>query len=308
MNCLFIYNPVSGKGKIAKIEGKIVQTLGRAFEQVDVYATKGPGEMTRVVAERAGGYGAIVFAGGDGTFNEVLQGVCESGADPVLGYIPGGTVNDIAHSLHIPRDPEKALSVICGGYSERFDCMRANGRYAMYVVTAGAFTSATYNAAQTQKKRFGRLAYGFEGLRKNMHFDVFPVRVQGDGQAIETHTVLILFINGQYVAGMHCNRRGNLQDGSIEVAVVRQKAHPKFFAKARALFTVARLFLFGYRHGGKNVLRTQGSHFTIETEEAVVWNFDGERGTPGKIAVDVLPAKVRMLVPEPNKSKKKRAE
>ena len=55
MNCLFIYNPVSGKGKIAKIEGKIVQTLGRAFEQVDVYATKGPGEMTRVVAERAGG-------------------------------------------------------------------------------------------------------------------------------------------------------------------------------------------------------------------------------------------------------------
>ena len=88
MNCLFIYNPVSGKGKIAKIEGKIVQTLGRAFEQVDVYATKGPGEMTRVVAERAGGYGAIVFAGGDGTFNEVLQGVCESGADPVLGYIP----------------------------------------------------------------------------------------------------------------------------------------------------------------------------------------------------------------------------
>ena len=65
MNCLFIYNPVSGKGKIAKIEGKIVQMLGRAFEQVDVYATKGPGEMTRVVAERAGGYGAIVFAGGD---------------------------------------------------------------------------------------------------------------------------------------------------------------------------------------------------------------------------------------------------
>lgn len=308
MNCLFIYNPVSGKGKIAKCEAAIVQALGRVYEQVDVYATKGPGEMTRVVAERAGGYGAVVFAGGDGTFNEVLQGVCESGADPMLGYIPGGTVNDIAHSLHIPRKTEKALAVICGGHAERFDCMRANGHYAMYVVTAGAFTSATYNAAQTKKKKFGRLAYGFEALRRNMHFDVFPVRVQGEGQAIETHTVLILFINGQYVAGMHCNRRGNLQDGRIEVAVVRQKPHPKFFAKVRALFTIARLFLFGYRRGGKNVLRIQGAHFEIRTEEDVVWNFDGERGTPGGITVDVLPARVSLLVPAPKTTKKKRAD
>ena len=179
MNCLFVYNPVSGKGKTAKREGEIVRVLGEKFGQVDVYATQGPGEMTRVVRERAGGYSAIVFAGGDGTFNEVLQGVCESGADPILGYIPGGTVNDIAHSLHIPRNWKKALSVICGGHGERLDCMCANGKYAMYVVTAGAFTSATYSAPQTQKKRFGRLAYGFEGLRKNMHFDVFPVRVRG---------------------------------------------------------------------------------------------------------------------------------
>ncbi len=303
MNCLFIYNPVSGRGKIAKREQEIVAALQKKFGQVDVYATKGPGEVTGVVRERAGGYDALVFAGGDGTFNEVLQGVCESGADPMLGYIPGGTVNDIAHTLRIPRKTEKALAVICGGHCERLDCMRANGHYAMYVVTAGAFTSATYSAAQTQKKKFGRLAYGFEGLRKNMHFDVFPVTVRGGEQEIAAHTVLILFINGQYVAGMHCNRRGNVQDGAIECAVVRQKANPKFFAKLRALFTVARLFLFGYRHGGRNVLRAQGSRFTIETDEGVVWNFDGERGTPGNMTVEVLAGRVNMLVPAPKKKK-----
>lgn len=307
MNCLFVYNPVSGKGKTAKREGEIVRVLGEKFGQVDVYATQGPGEMTRVVRERAGGYSAIVFAGGDGTFNEVLQGVCESGADPILGYIPGGTVNDIAHSLHIPRNWKKALSVICGGHGERLDCMCANGKYAMYVVTAGAFTSATYSAPQTQKKRFGRLAYGFEGLRKNMHFDVFPVRVRGGEREIDAHTVLILFINGEYVAGMHCNRRGNLRDGMVECAVVRQKENPRFFAKVRALFTIARLFLFGYRHGGRNVLRVRGSHFEVETAGNVVWNFDGEKGMPGKIAVDVLPARVNVLVPAPRKNRRKAA-
>ena len=56
MNCLFVYNPVSGKGKTAKREGEIVRVLGEKFGQVDVYATQGPGEMTRVVRERAGGY------------------------------------------------------------------------------------------------------------------------------------------------------------------------------------------------------------------------------------------------------------
>ena len=305
MNCLFIYNPVSGRGKLAACEREIVAALQAKYDPVDVYRTAARGETARAVCERAAAYDAIVFAGGDGTFNEVLQGVCESGADPLLGYIPGGTVNDIAHTMRIPVKRKKALAVACGGHSERVDCMRINGRYAMYVVTAGAFTSATYSAPQVQKKRFGRLAYGLEGLRKNMHFDVFRTVVRGGEREIDAHTVLILFINGQYVAGMPCNRRGNVQDGVIECAVVKQKERPGLFAKARALFTVARLFLFGYRHGGKNVLRTRGSHFTIDTGENVVWNFDGERGTEGKIDVEVLPGKIRLLVPVPRKRRER---
>ena len=301
MNCLFVYNPVSGKGKTAKREGEIVRVLGEKFGQVDVYATQGPGEMTRVVRERAGGYSAIVFAGGDGTFNEVLQGVCESGADPILGYIPGGTVNDIAHSLHIPRNWKKALSVICGGHGERLDCMCANGKYAMYVVTAGAFTSATYSAPQTQKKRFGRLAYGFEGLRKNMHFDVFPVRITDGERTVQSESVFVMLMNGKFVAGMPLNLRGSMADGKIEVALIRQRRDPNAVNKLRAYFALAHLFLFGYRVKERQIERLEGSHFEIETGEGVVWNFDGEKGISGKVTVDVLPGKINMLVPRGRK-------
>ncbi len=297
MNCLFLYNPVSGRGKLEKLEGEIVRTLGEKFGQVDVYATHAPGEMTRIVRERAARYTAIVFAGGDGTFNEVLQGVCESGADPQLGYIPGGTVNDVAHSLRIPRDPKKALALICGGHTEKVDCLRVNDRYAMYVAAAGAFTRATYTTPQQKKSRWGRIAYGIEGLRRNMRFPVFPMRVRAEGRELASHTVLVLFLNGRSVAGMRCNRRGSMQDGVAECALVRQKPHPKFFAKARALFTIARLFLWGYCRSGKNVLRVSASHFEVETDESVVWNFDGERGVTGPVTVDVLPGRVRVFVP-----------
>ena len=114
MNCLFIYNPVSGRGKIARRLPGIVRALRQKYDEVDVYATSGKGDMTRAVRAAASRYGAIVFSGGDGSFNETVQGVCESGMAPELGYIPSGTVNDVAHSLGISKNIRRALEILEG--------------------------------------------------------------------------------------------------------------------------------------------------------------------------------------------------
>lgn len=103
MKCIFIYNPNSGKGKTAKKLTYIVKKLKKRYASVDVYATKAKGDLTRKVAEVAEQYDCIVFSGGDGSFNEVLRGLGDRETLPLLGYIPGGTANDIAHSLGIPR-------------------------------------------------------------------------------------------------------------------------------------------------------------------------------------------------------------
>ena len=78
MKCIFIYNPKSGKGKIAKKIDYIKSRLQEKYEEVDVYATKAAGDLTVKVREIADQYDCIVFSGGDGTFNEVLQGLGES--------------------------------------------------------------------------------------------------------------------------------------------------------------------------------------------------------------------------------------
>ena len=65
----------------------------------------------------------------------------------------------------------------------------------------------------------------------------------------------------------------------------------------RAFLALARLFLLGYRVREKQITRFEGSHFEIEAEESVVWNFDGEKGLSGKVTVDVVPGRIRMLVP-----------
>ena len=298
MRCLFLYNPVSGRGKITNKLDRIVRELGRKYDVVDTYATKRPGDMARAAAEAAEKYDALIFSGGDGSFNEVVQGVAGASRAPELGYIPCGTVNDIAHSLGIPKNVGRALKVILTGDSILLDCMKVNDRYAMYIVAAGAFTSATYTAPQELKHHIGRIAYGVEGLRKNMKFDVFDIDVTAGNAHERTNCVFVALLNGRCVAGMRLNRKGSMADGKIEAAVIRQCKKPNFFQKVRAYFSLASLFLFGYGVREKNITRFEGSHFEIDAGESVVWNFDGEKGISGKVTVDVLPKKIVMLVPK----------
>ena len=301
MRCLFLYNPVSGRGKVAKKADAIVRALKSKYEIVDVYETKEAGDMENAARAAAQNYDALVFSGGDGTFNEVVQGVMTASRMPEIGYIPGGTVNDIAHSLGIPKHIRGALKVILSGKNEMLDCMRINDRYAMYVVAAGAFTSASYTTPQIRKKHVGRLAYGIEGIRKNMNLSVFDVKVKCDNMTVQADSVFVAFMNGRYVAGMQLNRGGSMQDGKIEAAVVLQKKHPNIFRKIRAFFSLAHLFLLGYKVRARQIARLEGSHFEISTDDGVVWNFDGEKGVSGNVVIDVLPRKINMLVPKKRK-------
>ena len=299
MKCIFIYNPVGGNGKIASKKEYIVRELKEKYDIVDVYATKCAGDMTNAAREAVGKYDAIIFAGGDGSFNEVLQGICDFEELPVLGYIPSGTVNDVAHTLGLPIRLKKALKTIKTGKVEKIDCMKVGNRYAAYVVAAGAFTSATYNAPQIQKNQLGRIAYGFEGVKHNLKFHEFSITCNGESQSFETkECVLITFMNSKYVGGFKMNKRANVQDGKIEVAIVqRNKKKPNLIKKIGAYMAIAGLFLFGYHSKLRNTTRMEGASFDVSVNDDITWNIDGEKGMNGNIHIEVIPHKVNIIVP-----------
>ena len=299
MNCLFLYNPTSGKGKVAKKIAYIRRRLEEMFGHVEIAATVSAEDLESRARDGAERYDVILFSGGDGTFNHVLQGI---GTREVrLGYIPGGTTNDVARSLGIPRSIRGALDVIEKGYSERVDCMRVNGRYAMYVAAAGAFTRATYATPQTKKKKLGILAYAFECLKNEMNFKVFPLSIDCDGRREETPAVLVLILNGRSVASFPINRGGSMRDGQLEIAVIRQAERPGFFRRIGAYFSLASLFLFGVKVKKRDILFLRGEHISIKTDETVVWDLDGEDRMRGSIAVETLPQRMRLFVPKNKK-------
>ena len=207
MKCLFLYNPNSGKGKIQKKLPLIERTLKTRYDEVALYATKSAEDLQKKVAEGAEEYDAIVFSGGDGTFNLVLGALGEREVE--LGYLPSGTANDVARSLGISKHIKKALKVVTDGRSEKVDCMRVGETdYAMYIVAAGAFTSVTYSTPQKKKKRFGWLGYLSECWKKHMKFNSFPIEVTCGGRTEETKAVLILVMNGlsRQQKGEHAGR------------------------------------------------------------------------------------------------------
>lgn len=299
MSCLFLYNPKSGKGKIAKKLPLIKKRLRALYGEAEIVATESAEDLETRVREGAERHEIIVFSGGDGTFNHVLHGL--NGRAVQLGYLPGGTTNDVARSLGIPRTVKGALRVLGKGRSASIDCMRVNDRYAVYIAGAGAFTRCTYVTPQTTKRRFGILAYAFECLKNEIRFPVFPLTVVCDGKREQTSAVLAFVLNGRSVASFPINKKGSMQDGSLEVVVIRQAERPNFFRRIGAYFSLASVFLFGIRIKKRDILFLHGSRVAVETAEDVVWDLDGEKGMNGGITVEVLPRHMRLMVPSKKK-------
>ncbi len=294
MKCLFLYNPNSGKGKLLKKLPYIERRLKERFEEVVCRATKSAEDLEKQAREGAERFDAVIFSGGDGTFHHVLEGIGER--EVTLGYLPSGTVNDAARSLGIPKSLKGALNVIVKGNAERVDCMRINGsHYAVYIAAAGAFTCVTYDTPQAEKRLLGKAAYAVEGL-KHSDFQPFPVTVCCDGEKTETSAALVFVLNGKFVAGFPVNDEASLKDGMLEVVIIRQAKRTNFARKIKTMCALAHLFLFGCKVRKKDVLLLRGRRVEIETEEGVLWDFDGEKGTRGRVEIEALPQRMKMFV------------
>ncbi len=162
---LVILNPCAGTKQANKHFVEIIDIFCRAGFETVVKTTAARGDGTEIVKGQAADFDLIVCIGGDGTFNEVIDGLLLSGADKPIGYIPAGSTNDFANSRHFTKDILQAARDIVSGEERALDIGSFNGRYFSYVASFGAFTKASYEAPQSIKNALGHLAYILEGIK-----------------------------------------------------------------------------------------------------------------------------------------------
>ena len=295
MKCLFIYNPESGNGKIKKQEKYITERLREKYEAVDVKQTEYQGHAREIALTYAHGYDTVVVAGGDGTLNEIISAVAEMENAPNIGYIPTGTVNDVAHSLKISRNIKKALSTIISGREFAHDIFKINDRYGLYVCAIGSITEASYDTKRRSKKAFGRLAYFFHGASKIFKGKSFPVKLEYNGGVIENESALFLAMNSKHVAGFYVNNEAELSDGLVDVVLIE---NPPKKVSLSSLLKIAKLFLLKLKHNKKTKGLTylKLNEFKLTTSPDTSINIDGEFGFTGSFTFKVIRGGIRILI------------
>ena len=292
--CLFIYNPISGKGRIKKNEKLINDTLSTKY-QVEVCQSMYKGNITKLILDKGENADLIVIAGGDGTLNEVINALYKIKNKPVLGYIPSGTVNDIAHSLRIPTNIRKALNIILNGKIYEHDIFKVNDKYGMYVCCAGLFTETSYATSQSSKKRLGKLAYFFHGIKKIFSTPAFPLSITFNGSVVSGKYAMLLVVNSRSIGGFIINKKAQLNDGLVDVILIKSK---KNTIPLSSIFSLAKVFLSGIPKNSTNQIQVfRTSNFSLTTLDNTIINLDGEKISNGSFNFEVIKKGVRILVP-----------
>lgn len=296
MNCVYVYNPTSGRQKNSKNREYILSRLNQIFDVVDCKPTKKRGDAGEFALDACGKYDVLVVSGGDGTMNEVINAIAEKPNRPNIGYIPTGTTNDLAHSLKIPKNIKKALDIIAKGKFVSHDVFKVNDRYGIYVCAFGLFTGSSYLTSQKEKKQFGRLAYFKYGIKELFGAKPFRIKLKYDDIELSGTYILGVIANSRYVAGYKINKRASCDDGYVNVILVNDR--DKKGVSLGALIKIAKLFLFGIgslKHNKKCVI-LKLNKFSIELEDTTRINLDGEDGPRGSFDLTVLKQHVNIFV------------
>lgn len=295
MKLLFIYNPESGKGKIVKElpfikiylkEKGFLMTIKRTTKVSDAYN----------FAKASQSYKMVLVAGGDGTINEVVNGLMELKEKPLLGYIPTGTVNDVGYLIGMSKNIKKSLKIIFEeAFFKKLDITKINDKYFLYVGATGIFTKSSYDLKRSDKKRFGALAYFMRGSKELFKDYKMAVDIKYDGGRIRGPYSLLLFLNGPRVGGFKLKRlKSYLDDGLIE---------GRFFKREPGM--LLRLFGFFITRGRYNTSKNttfRSSEFLVEIDKDSEWNIDGEYAFKGSA---VLTVQKKALMVAVNKKRKK---
>lgn len=300
MKCIFVYNPESGNGKIKKYRNYILSELAKKYGNVDCVETRHAGDATELAKNSIGVYDYFFISGGDGTINEVINGFGENENAPILGIIPSGTVNDVAHSLGISKNLKKAVKNLIEGEVFEHDIFKVNDRYGIYVCCTGLFSKTSYDTERYKKKRLGKLAYFFRGVKELGTTKPTKLELEINGEKIKKYCAMLLIFNSRSTAGFLVNKKASLNDGVVEVVVFHSHEHSIWLFE---ILRAVRFFLFGVNSikKSKNVTYRQASEFKIKLAEDTVINLDGEKSGKGSFEFKVINKGIKILVPKKSK-------
>lgn len=296
MKSLFIINPSSGRQNIRtsieRIIGKLV--MEHICEYNEVFYTKQKDDAyQRAILLKANDYDFIVAVGGDGTVNEVIGGIIESGVNIPLAIIPAGTVNDFATYLQLPKSVDRFVKMIQAFDTKKVDVGRIGHQYFANVVAGGAFSDISYRVPKDKKARFGPLAYYIEGALAipDLFTTHLNLSINANGKHYDEKAILFMVSNTKSVGGFTTiASKAEISDGLFDVIIIRKCEFTDLVALSKDILLNKHLdspFV--------NFFQTNRVEIDCDKKDMVV-DLDGEIGPNVPVIIENIPQALNILV------------
>ncbi len=287
-----IVNLIAGQGRCKEIFPSIKKELDRSGIEYDLHYTNEPEEATDVA--RMGiesGFTHIVAVGGDGTVNEVANGVV--GTEAILAVIPAGTGNDFIRMTGIPSDYRQAARLLAHGRERSIDLGRINDqRYFVNGLGIGIDAQVAQDVLKMERMR-GAVAYLYAAVKEVFRFKAFSVRLEGSDWSEEKECISLGFANGKYCGGgFKLAPLAQIDDGKIDVAAIGDFP------------VLERLIRLPQARKGEHLKLSRVSYHqdvkvSLSSSDKLIAHIDGEpyRLPKGGFSVSAAPNALRVVTP-----------
>ena len=296
---LFVYNPRAGKEMLKPRLSDVLDIFVKAGYEVTVHPTQAYRDAYYQIKEyEVGKYDLIACSGGDGTIDEVATGMMkrrEMGKDVVpVGYIPAGTTNDFAKSLHIPRKPLAAADNAVKGVPFPCDIGKFNDSVFVYIAAFGIFTDVSYETDQAVKNVLGHMAYILEGAKRIFNIPSYKIKVEHDGEVIQDEFIFGMVTNSRSVGGFSNMVGKNIvfDDGLFEVTLIKTPKNPIALQEIIAALLIEQV-------DTKHMYTFKTKKITFDSVEEIPWTLDGEfGGEQDYVEIENVQKAMEIMVPE----------
>jgi diacylglycerol kinase (ATP) len=288
---MVIHNPHASGGGYRRDLPLILDALRGLGYEVEERETEAVGHATALSREAVGeGFNVVCAIGGDGTVNEVLNGLV--GSDVPLAIIPTGTVNVLAMELGIPLDPPDAVRLLEAGNITSIDLGLANDRYFGLMAGVGMDAAVVASPHPTMKRAFKEAAFALQGVAHVIGSNDPRLRVVAEERTVEGY--FVVFGNSpNYAGAFGITPLADMRDGLLDVCVLKDKS---FFSTAT--FWSAALLSAHMKHPKVEYFRTEHATVTcLDESREVPVQVDGEAAGRLPLSCGIVPRALLVVVP-----------
>ena len=301
---LFIINPRAGNGAVARKMAEIKMMARKFFTDHQMLITTGPGKATEYARQALeAGILQVICIGGDGTLNEVVNGLMslkvEKARRPHLGYLPLGTGGDLAKTLGITTNIENTLRNISEGSGKWLDVglatftghdRKTTSRYFINVLSLALGGEVAGRVNKSGKSLGGFITFLLATLAALLTFKKPLIRLRIDGRTDKQITCWhVAIANGQYQGGgMHIAPEAKVDDGRLRVTVVGDLSLPEVFLNLPTLYN-------GGIYSVEKVSRFTGRNIEAESSSPVLLDLDGEQVGRLPVKAEIFPLALWMV-------------